>query len=49
MNDPLWKNLKVVKENKLIKLNDVTWNTAGGDKAANIMLDDLYNLYQMKP
>lgn len=49
MNDPLWKNLKVVKENKLIKVNDATWNTAGGVKAANIMLDDLYNLYQVKP
>ncbi|MBD0383491.1 ABC transporter substrate-binding protein [Paenibacillus sedimenti] len=49
MNDPLWKNLKVVKENKLIKVNDVTWNTAGGVKAANIMLDDLYKIYDVKP
>ncbi|MEW9700638.1 ABC transporter substrate-binding protein [Paenibacillus sp. SI8] len=49
MNDPLWKNLKVVKENKLIKVNDATWNTAGGVKAANIMLDDLYKIYDVKP
>ncbi|NEW08432.1 iron-siderophore ABC transporter substrate-binding protein [Paenibacillus sp. SYP-B3998] len=49
MNDPLWKNLKVVKENKLIKVNDATWNTAGGVKAANLMLDDLYKIYDVKP
>ncbi len=49
MNDPLWKNLKVVKNNKLIKVNDATWNTAGGVKAANLMLDDLYKLYDVKP
>lgn len=49
MNDPLWKNLKVVKDNKLVKVNDATWNTAGGVKAANIMLDDLYKIYDIKP
>ncbi|UUZ90555.1 iron-siderophore ABC transporter substrate-binding protein [Paenibacillus sp. P25] len=49
MNDPLWKNLKVVKNNKLIKVNDATWNTAGGVKAANLMLDDLYKIYDVKP
>ncbi|MFC5447655.1 ABC transporter substrate-binding protein [Paenibacillus aestuarii] len=48
MNDPLWKNLKVVKDNKLVKVNDATWNTAGGVKAANIMLDDLYKIYDIK-
>ncbi|MCZ8515602.1 iron-siderophore ABC transporter substrate-binding protein [Paenibacillus filicis] len=49
MNDPLWKNLKVVKNNKLIKVSDATWNTAGGVKAANLMLDDLYKIYDVKP
>ncbi|RTE08870.1 ABC transporter substrate-binding protein [Paenibacillus whitsoniae] len=49
MNDPLWKNLKVVKDNKLVKVNDATWNTAGGVKAANLMLDDLYKIYNVKP
>lgn len=49
MNDPLWKNLKVVKNNKLIKVNDTTWNTAGGVKAANLMLDDMYKIYDVKP
>lgn len=49
MNDPLWKNLKVVKNNKLIKVDDATWNTAGGVKAANLMLDDMYKIYDVKP
>ncbi|MCS7462097.1 iron-siderophore ABC transporter substrate-binding protein [Paenibacillus doosanensis] len=49
MNDPLWQNLKVVKNNKLTKVSDTTWNTAGGVKAANLMLDDLYKIYDVKP
>ncbi|MCP1310670.1 ABC transporter substrate-binding protein [Paenibacillus tyrfis] len=49
MNDPLWKNLKVVKNNKVFKVNDVIWNTAGGVKAANLMLDGLYKMYDVKP
>ncbi|WP_018133468.1 ABC transporter substrate-binding protein [Effusibacillus pohliae] len=40
-NDPLWKNLNVVKNGKAYKVNDVIWNTAGGVKAANLLLDDL--------
>ncbi|NHN30782.1 iron-siderophore ABC transporter substrate-binding protein [Paenibacillus sp. S3N08] len=49
MNDPLWKNLNVVKNNKLIQVSDATWNTSGGVKSANMMLDDLYKLYEVKP
>ncbi|WNR45588.1 ABC transporter substrate-binding protein [Paenibacillus roseipurpureus] len=48
MNDPLWKNLKVVKDNKVLKVNDATWNTGGGVRSANIMLDDLYKIYDIK-
>jgi iron complex transport system substrate-binding protein len=40
-NDPLWKNLNVVKNNKAYKVDDVIWNTAGGVKAANLLLDEL--------
>ncbi|MMZ57110.1 putative siderophore-binding lipoprotein YfiY precursor [compost metagenome] len=39
--DPLWKNLKVVKSGNAHKVDDVIWNTAGGVKAANLLLDDL--------
>lgn len=49
MNDPLWKNLKVVKNNKMTEVNDAIWTTAGGVKAANLMVDDLYRLYDVKP
>jgi len=45
-NDPLWKNLSVVKNNKAYKVNDDIWNTAGGVIAANLLLDDLNSLRQ---
>lgn len=40
-NDPLWKNLSAVKAGKAYRVDDTIWNTAGGVKAANLMLDDL--------
>ncbi|WP_159888191.1 ABC transporter substrate-binding protein [Paenibacillus puerhi] len=48
LNDPLWKNLNAVKNNKVHRVNDVIWNTAGGVKAANLMLDELYTIYEIK-
>ncbi|RNB87634.1 iron-siderophore ABC transporter substrate-binding protein [Brevibacillus fluminis] len=47
-NDPLWKNLNVVKNNKVFKVDDVTWNTSGGVKSANLMLDDLEKFFLTK-
>jgi iron complex transport system substrate-binding protein len=41
-NDPLWKNLNVVKNNKAFKVDDVIWNTSGGVIAANKVLDELH-------
>ncbi|MFD0682506.1 MULTISPECIES: ABC transporter substrate-binding protein [unclassified Paenibacillus] len=49
LNDPLWKNLNVVKSGNVHRVDDVIWNTAGGVKAANLMLDGLYKLYDVKP
>ncbi len=40
-NDPLWKNLEVVKAEKAYKVDDAIWNTAGGVIAANLLLDDI--------
>ncbi|WP_232696638.1 ABC transporter substrate-binding protein [Brevibacillus daliensis] len=40
-NDSLWKNLNVVKANKVFKVDDVIWNTSGGVIAANKVLDEL--------
>lgn len=44
INDPLFKSLDVVKNNKAIKVDDIIWNTAGGIKAANLMIDNLTNM-----
>ncbi|MEW9095894.1 MAG: iron-siderophore ABC transporter substrate-binding protein [Clostridiaceae bacterium] len=44
LNDPLFQSLNVVKNNKAFKVDDIIWNTAGGIKAANLMLDDLTNI-----
>jgi iron complex transport system substrate-binding protein len=41
INDPLFKNLNVVKNNKVYKVDDTIWNTAGGVIAANLLLDQL--------
>ncbi|MGG1313229.1 MULTISPECIES: ABC transporter substrate-binding protein [Cohnella] len=47
-NDPLWKNLKAVKNGKAYKVDDAIWNTAGGIKAANLLLDQLYKIYELE-
>ncbi|NOU72526.1 ABC transporter substrate-binding protein [Paenibacillus sp. LMG 31458] len=47
-NDPLWKNLDVVKQGKVHKVSDAVWNTAGGIKAANLLLDDLEKYFLKK-
>jgi iron complex transport system substrate-binding protein len=41
LDDPMFKNLNAVKTGKAYRVDDATWNTAGGVKAANLMLDDL--------
>lgn len=43
VKDALWTNLEAVKANKAYEVSDTIWNTAGGVKAANLMLDDLEN------
>ena len=49
LKDPLWNNLQVVKNGNVHKVNDAIWNTAGGVKAANLLLDDLYKFYGLNP
>ncbi|AJY77465.1 ABC transporter substrate-binding protein [Paenibacillus beijingensis] len=43
--DALWKNLGAVKEGHVYKVDDAIWNTAGGIKAATLLLDQLYEIY----
>ncbi|MFC3844032.1 ABC transporter substrate-binding protein [Paenibacillus sp. MAH-36] len=48
LNDPLWKNLDVVKKGNVQHVSDAIWNTAGGIKAANLLLDDLEKYFLKK-
>jgi iron complex transport system substrate-binding protein len=41
IENPLFKNLEAAKNGQVHKVDDAIWNTAGGVKAANLMLDDL--------
>ncbi|MCH7322849.1 iron-siderophore ABC transporter substrate-binding protein [Solibacillus sp. MA9] len=43
--DPLWKNLTAVQKGNAHKVDDVIWNTAGGILAANIMLDQIEEIF----
>lgn len=47
-NDPLWQGLSAVKNGKAYKVDDAVWNTAGGILAANLVLDELYEIYDIK-
>ncbi|ALS30146.1 ABC transporter substrate-binding protein [Paenibacillus sp. 32O-W] len=46
-SDPLWQNLSAVKNGRAYKVSDAIWNTAGGILAANLMLDELYEIYEL--
>ena len=41
LENPVFKSLHVSKTNQVFEVNDTIWNTAGGIKAANLLLDDL--------
>ncbi|WP_274308031.1 ABC transporter substrate-binding protein [Solibacillus daqui] len=43
--DPLWKNLTAVQKGNAHKVDDAIWNTAGGILAANIMLDQVEEIF----
>lgn len=47
-NDPLWQSLSAVKNGKVYKVDDAVWNTAGGILAANVMLEQLAAIYELK-
>lgn len=46
--DPLFKNLNVAKTNKVVKVDEVVWNLAGGYKAANLLLDEMSKYFEVK-
>lgn len=43
----LWTNLDAVKNDKLVQVDEVVWNSAGGYKTANMLLDDLYEYFKL--
>lgn len=45
---PLWSNLDAVKANQVYMVDEVTWNMAGGIIAANLMLDDIYDRFELE-
>lgn len=47
-NDPLFKNLNAAKTNKVIQVDEGIWNSAGGYKAANLLLDELIKYFDVK-
>ncbi|HAQ07701.1 MAG TPA: iron siderophore-binding protein [Bacillus bacterium] len=45
IENPLFQNLEVAKKGEVHKVDDAIWNTAGGVKAANLMLDDIEKFF----
>lgn len=43
--DPLWKNLDVVKKGNVHRVDDAIWNTSGGILSANIVLDEIKEIF----
>jgi iron complex transport system substrate-binding protein len=46
-SDPLWQNLAVVKAGNAYPVSDAIWNTAGGYLAANLLLDDIEQRFEL--
>jgi iron complex transport system substrate-binding protein len=46
--DPLFQNLSVTKNNKVIQVDESIWNSAGGYEAANLLLDELVKYFDVK-
>ncbi|MCD1258403.1 iron-siderophore ABC transporter substrate-binding protein [Paenibacillus athensensis] len=47
-SNELWKNLSVVKANKVFQVDEVFWNMSGGIQGANHMLNDLYKFFEIQ-
>ncbi|AJS59395.1 AraC family transcriptional regulator [Paenibacillus sp. IHBB 10380] len=48
MKDPLFKNLNVSKNKKIVQVDEAIWNSAGGYMAANLLLDELVKYFEIK-
>jgi len=45
---PLWQNLRAAKRGEVYRVDPVTWNMGAGIIAANQMLDELYQHYDLE-
>jgi len=45
---PLWKELDAVKNDQVFRVEEVYWNFAGGILSAHIMLDDIYDRFELE-
>ena len=48
MDSPIFKSLNVTKNNQVFQVNETIWNTAGGIKAANLLLEDFMKRLDVK-
>jgi iron complex transport system substrate-binding protein len=46
---PLWKTLDAVKNDQVYIVDEVAWNMGGGIIAANMMLDQIYDHFELTP
>jgi iron complex transport system substrate-binding protein len=45
---PLWENLDAVQNDQVFRVDQVAWNMAGGIESAHIMLDQLYEHFELE-
>jgi len=45
---PLWQNLDAVQNEQVFRVDQVAWNMAGGIESAHIMLDQLYEHFELE-
>ncbi|WP_096190182.1 ABC transporter substrate-binding protein [Evansella halocellulosilytica] len=45
---PLWQRLDAVENDQVHMVAEETWNAGGGINAANLMLDDLYEIFDVE-
>lgn len=46
LNDPLFHKLQVHQNDAVVKVSEAIWNSAGGYKAANLLLDELVAYFE---
>ncbi|WP_245881413.1 ABC transporter substrate-binding protein [Thalassospira marina] len=44
---PLWKALKASRNQQIYEVDEITWSLSGGIMGANMILDDLYRIYDV--